>query len=275
MEGTVILGSGQDGGLPQFSAATELDRRARDGGLAERTASSVAVPLASGTLLLDATPDLRRQDITRTSAGLMPITDVALTHAHMGHYAGLVHFGREAANADGLRVWMTPSMARYLHDNQPWRSLFEDGTVVARTLDPGEQAGCDGRTIRFYGVRHRAEFTDTVAISIDDRLLYLPDIDDWDGLSDAVEVVGDHETALLDATFYRDGELGDRSHDPVPHPFVVDTVRLFGEVADHVILTHLNHTNALCDPLSSESQAVRDAGFRVASDGMHVAPPQT
>lgn len=266
----MVLGSGQDGGLPQLGAAGPADAAARRGELAERTASSLVVSLDSGSLLLDASPDLRRQDVRRAMAGLAPITEVALTHGHMGHYTGLVHFGREAANSGGLRVWLTGSMARFLHNHEPWRRLFDAGHLVASVLEPGESGVIDGHTIRFHSVEHRAEFTDTVGISVDDQLLYLPDIDGWDGFPDGEATIRAHQTALLDATFFDHDELPGRAIAEIPHPLVTDTIDRFDHLADRIVLTHLNHTNALCDPDSAASEFVRSTGFRIATDGMVV-----
>ncbi len=270
MATAMVLGSGQDGGLPQFGATGPADEAARRGDLAERTASSLIVALDSGSLLLDASPDLRRQDARRVTGAFAPVTEVALTHGHMGHYAGLVHFGREAANTRGVRVWLTSSMARFLQDHEPWRTLFAAGHLVARVLEPGVTADVDGHTIRFHSVEHRAEFTDTVGISVDGRLLYLPDIDRWDGFPDGEAVIGSHETALLDATFFDSDELPGRAIAEIPHPLVTDTIHRFADLSDRIVLTHLNHSNVLCDPGSASSRAVLEAGFRVASDGMVV-----
>ncbi len=97
----IILGSGQDGGAPQ------VGRRESVSG--ERTASSVAVIGPEGSvILLDATPDLRQQSQTLLTSDRYPqsrtafLDGVFITHAHMGHYGGLIHFGNEAAAMEQL-----------------------------------------------------------------------------------------------------------------------------------------------------------------------------
>lgn len=267
---SLVLGSGQDGALPQFGSTNPADTAARMGQLAERTASSLVIELDSGSLLLDASPDLRRQDTLRVFAGFPPITDVALTHAHMGHYTGLVHFGREASNAQGVRLWVTAAMAYYLSTNQPWRCLLDDGHLVAHVVDPGVAVRVDGHSVRFLPVKHRAEFSDTVGISVDGSLLYLPDVDAWEGFPNAEDVISSHEVALLDATFYDADEIPGRGITDIPHPLVTETVARFGDLADQIVLTHLNHSNALCDPDSESAEAVTAQGFRIASDGMAI-----
>lgn len=262
----MVLGSAQDGGLPQVGASHGYDEAARRGVLAERTASSVAVVGEEATLLLDASPDIRRQlaalEAARSAAP--PVREVALTHGHMGHYAGLLHFGKEAA-AGGVTLYVTPSMKRFLAANEPWASLGDFVDVVAVAGPVKTQSGF---TLRFIEVPHRAEHTDAVAISVDGRLLYLPDIDSWDEWPDAEEVIADHAMALVDATFFDDGEVPGRDMSTFPHPRVVDTIERFAHLTDttRIVLTHLNHTNPLVDPHSPQHQAVLAAGFEVAAD---------
>jgi len=46
--------------------------------------------------LIDATPDFREQlHILHSLFPDCPLAGVVLTHAHIGHYAGLIHLGHE------------------------------------------------------------------------------------------------------------------------------------------------------------------------------------
>ena len=76
--------------------------------------------------------------------------------------------------------------------------------------------------MRFNSVPHRAEFPDTVGVSIG-GVLYLPDIDSWDAWPVASRIVGDHDLAFLDATFWSHRELPDRDRGEIPHPLVLPT----------------------------------------------------
>lgn len=249
MTSVTVLGSGQDGGLPQLLSTHPNDVAARTGAIPRRTASSVVIEWSGLRVLCDVSPDVRIQ-----LDG--PVDAVALTHAHIGHYAGLVHFGKEVAATDRLPVVATPSMYRFLRANEPWAALFDDSHLAEATL-PG---------VGLVPVPHRAEFTDTVAISIG-GVLYLPDIDSWDRWPEHRAVVADHDLALVDASFWSPDEVPGRDLSEIPHPLVPDTIERFVDVADRVVLTHLNHTNPLCDPGSVESGLVTEAGFRVAEDG--------
>ena len=117
---------------------------------------------------------------------------------------------------------------------------------------------------------HRGEFSDTVAVSIGRRALWLPDVDSWEAWPSAVEVVAGHAVAFLDATFWSPDEIPGRSIGDFPHPLVRETINKFAEVGTRVVLTHLNHTNPLCDPSSAENRIVHEAGFEVAFDGMTI-----
>jgi pyrroloquinoline quinone biosynthesis protein B len=256
-----ILGSGQDGGLPQFGAGHSNDRRARDGDLPERTSATVLVETGEHRLLLDAGPDLRVQ--WWPYEGLPDA--IALTHAHMGHYVGLVHLGEESANAEGIVLFVTEQMDRFLQMHEPWASLVESGSLVPAV---GTDHRWEGMTIRLIPVPHRSELTDTAAISVDERVLYVPDIDDWHGWPDARDTIARHDLAILDGTFWDRSEL-ERFQD-VPHPPVPETLRLVDGLSTRVVLSHLNHTNPLCDPTSAEGRQVTEAGVEVAYDGMAI-----
>lgn len=201
---------------------------------------------------------------------------VLLTHGHMGHYAGLVHFGKEAANTSGVPVFASAAMIDFLTGNEPWAALFRHGNLVACPLQEGVEAVVgEGVSVTAHSVPHRADFTDTFAFEIEAgarSLLYLPDIDDWDAWPGADTVVERVDVAMLDATFFSGDEHPGRDLAAVPHPAVTATLERFGRFAasTRLVLTHLNWTNPLCDPASAESAAVRRAGFEVADDGLVV-----
>lgn len=271
----LILGSGQDGGSPQFGNRTGV------GG--DRTASSVVVvsPLGS-VVLLDASPDLRVQSRTLLSWDGYPpdrvrtVDAVSITHGHMGHYAGLVHFGREAANSEGVRLVATPSFLDFMRSNAPWDALIANRNVVPTALDSRVSID-ESLDIVGIPVPHRAEYTDTVGLSIivegEPVLLYLPDIDGWDQWPAAHQTIAAHKVSIIDATFTSPEELGHRDYTSILHPLVTDSVERFGDLTDSrtIVLSHINHTNPLADPTSEIAKAAAAAGFVVAHDTMEVA----
>ncbi|MBX3460066.1 MAG: MBL fold metallo-hydrolase [Planctomycetes bacterium] len=274
-----ILGSGQDGGLPQLGARIAADMHARVDPLAVRLGPSVCVLDDDGRcLLIDVSPDIKEQEsrllqvpaYAARPAG-NPFDAVLLTHAHMGHYVGLAHFGREAANTRELPVYCTAKMDDFLRRNAPWDQLVALGNIAllpAATMHPWP-----GLSIRTIPVPHRGEYTDTVGVSINNDILYVPDIDDWRQWPAAREEVARHRVCLLDATFYSRDELPGRDLKEISHPFIEDTLAFFADEAKsrRIILTHFNHSNPVCDPTSPQAGRVLDAGFELAQEMTAIA----
>ncbi len=281
MWSVMVLGSAQDGGLPQFGAHTALDEAARAGTIPRRSSSCLAVVGDDGrVLLLDAGPDLKaHEEVLATNpalgrrTALSPVDGVIITHAHVGHYGGLLHFGREVQAAHGLPCWVTREMAHFLESEAPWRLAVEQGHLDLRAHDPPVTfAPWADLEISLLPVPHRHETSDTVAISVNGSALYLPDIDSWDDWPEAEEVVAAHSAAFLDATFWSSDELPLRDMADIKHPLVLDTLGRFGHLAStrRLVLTHLNHTNPVCDPTSDEHARVLDAGFEIALEGLTI-----
>lgn len=269
----LVLGSGQDGGSPQLGHTAGVGP--------DRTASCVAIISPSNSVvLLDASPDIRRQTVALMAAEIYPqgrttpFDAVALTHGHMGHYAGLVHFGKESADLKRLPLLATGKMHSFLRRNEPWRSLYERGNVKPDTFGLGAIRIDELLTVDAITVPHRAEYTDTVGISVryDDEpwLLYLPDIDGWRDWRRAEEVIAAHSVCLLDATFSAVDELPGRDVAELRHPLVGDTIDRFSHLTyeSNIVLGHVNHSNALADPASDIARAAVSAGFTVAYDGL-------
>ena len=89
----VVLGIAQDGGIPHLGCQQERCVRARDGrGSVEKVASLGLVNRATGAAyLFDATPDFPAQ-VHALTGGAAP-DGIFLTHAHIGHYTGLIYLG--------------------------------------------------------------------------------------------------------------------------------------------------------------------------------------
>jgi len=281
MWSVMVLGSAQDGGLPQFGARTSLDDAARSGAIPRRWSSCLAVVGDDGrVLLLDAGPDLKaHEEVLATHSAIgrrtdrSPIDGVVITHAHVGHYAGLLHFGREVHAAAGMPCWVTMEMARFLESEAPWRLAVEQGHLDLRAHEPPASFNpWPDLKVSLLPVPHRHEASDTVAISMNGAALYLPDIDSWEDWPEAEEVIAAHSVAFLDGTFWSSAELPDRDISDIKHPLVPDTLERFEHLGStrRLVLTHFNHTNPVCDPASDEHAAVLAAGFEVAAEGLTI-----
>jgi pyrroloquinoline quinone biosynthesis protein B len=127
-------------------------------------------------------------------------------------------------------------------------------------------------------VPHRDEFSETVGYRIDGperSALFIPDIDNWSQWDTRLEeLVTEVDYALLDATFYAEGELPGRDMSKVPHPLGVETMarlqHLPGDERRKVWFIHMNHTNPLLDSRSKESARVRSEGFNIAVEGLRL-----
>ena len=284
----VVLGAGQDAGAPQI--ANNDDPAWVDPGK-RLLATSIAIVdhERSQRYLFEATPDIREQlhlldeiapPAARSNLGL---DAVFLTHAHIGHYAGLMFFGFESANARGIKVAALPRMADYLSRNGPWSQLVSFGNIELHPIEPSSD---DGINAYSYGedmivvpwpVPHRDEFSETAAYTISiagKSILFVPDVDsldEWDKGSKPIEQWIDfYDYMFIDSTFYDDNEL-DRDMSAIPHPRTRGTMERFAHFSPEqrakVHFIHYNHSNPIRDPASAQSAAVRDAGFNVARRG--------
>lgn len=269
----VVLGSGQDAGVPQLGGPP--------GRGPARTASSLAVLTADGALLFDASPDVRYQQ-----AGLYQFPEYAdragnvfdavfLTHAHMGHYAGLIHFGKEAHGSRALPTYGSNRMLQFLTRNEPWATLLrEDHLAFEVTTDGSIVDPIEGLSVGAVAVPHRPELSDNFGYIIrsaeGSSVLYLPDLDRWADWPAAPEVIAAVDVALIDGTFFSPGDDTGPNIEEIPHPPIEDTMARFGDLAadTHVVFTHLNHSNPAADPRSDEARRVVSRGFAIAFDGM-------
>jgi pyrroloquinoline quinone biosynthesis protein B len=288
----VILGIMQDAGLPHIGCRCHRCALAQaDPSRADFAASLAIVDgrrQPPAVWLIDATPDIPRQlyllaDLltpepsgSRQAERLRRPDGIFLTHAHMGHTAGLAHLGPEGMAATGLPLYGPAGLMAALHATRLWQPLVD--SLILISLNPGQslQLGPELH-ITPLAVPHRDELqAGTFAYLIqgpEKELLYLPDIDAWEQWPAAGQFLTAVDFALIDATFFSPAELGGRR--PVAHPLVPDTLALWRSqwsagAADgnrQLILTHLNHTNPALEPDSPERQAVLAAGAAIAQTG--------
>jgi len=283
----LVLGTAQDGGIPHLGGRAAPDEAARrDPARVRRVASLLLCDPASGRRwLVDATPDLPEQleraeghPATRRAEGPRPapVDGVLLTHAHIGHYLGLAQFGREVYGTDHLPLHVSARMAAFLADNGPWDLLVRLGHVELVHFEPGRPIRlAPGLEVIPLPVPHRDEYSDTVGFEIrgpSRSLFYLPDIDKWERWETPIEqVVARVDVALLDGSFYGEGELPGRSMSTVPHPLITESIARFAslpaEERAKIRFTHLNHTNPASLPGTPERRAVEAAGLSIAEDG--------
>lgn len=280
-----VLGIAQDAGYPQANCYQPHCMRAWEDLDLRRLTSSIAVvdEVAKNKYLFDATPDVREQlyQLNRSAPdGQFALSGIFLTHAHIGHYTGLMHFGHEASGSSNVPVYAMPRMAEFLSTNGPWDQLVRYRNIQLMPLQ-------DGRTVDLSShlrvtpiqVPHRDEYSETAGYRIEGpqkTAVFIPDIDKWERWeTDIRHIVRTSDYALVDASFFADGELPGRDMSKIPHPFVAESMALFEDMTDEqksrVIFIHMNHTNPLLIEGSSAQAEVERRGFRLAHEGMRLA----
>lgn len=282
----ILLGITQDAGYPQAGCQKECCRAAWADPSLQRHAACLAIvdPSTRQRFLIECTPDFKHQlqllnELTwRPEPGSLPLDAILITHAHIGHYAGLIHLGREAMGTQGLPLYVMPRMHKFLTDNGPWSQLVNLNNVQLRPLANGQPLQLNDRlSVTPILVPHRGEYSETVAFLISGpqaRVLFLPDIDRWEDWDREVEdVIKDCDIALLDGTFLADGELPGRDMSTIPHPTIEHSVTRFEKLPlserQKIHFIHLNHTNPLLHRQSDHPMSKRldESGMRVGEQG--------
>ena len=249
----------------------------------KRSATSIALidPASSRKYLFEATPNLPDQLYelqVEAPDELFTLAGVFLTHAHIGHYTGLMFFGHEAMGTSAIPVFAMPRFKLFLETNGPWSQLVELNNIELMPLENQLEQRLGTITVIPFTVPHRDEYSETVGYRIlgpNKSAIFIPDINKWSIWdTDITELIKEVDYALLDATFYKDGELGNRDMSQIPHPFVTESMALFGnftpEQRDKVWFIHFNHTNPLLNRESEQAQFVRSEGFNVAREGIRL-----
>ncbi|MGH1365733.1 MAG: MBL fold metallo-hydrolase [Calditrichia bacterium] len=278
----VVLGIAQDAGYPQANCKKGCCESAWENSALRRHASCIALvdPRSGKRWLFEATPDIKNQlsmldDWTETSSQNI-VDGIFLTHAHIGHYTGLMHVGREVMGTTNLPVFAMPRMRNFLRTNGPWSQLVELQNVQLKNLraDSTIQLEKD-LSVTPVQVPHRDEFSETVGFIIRSEqrsALFLPDIDKWEKWQRNIEdILRTVDVAYVDATFYANGEIPGRDMALIPHPFVEESMKRFAILPDDekekIHFIHLNHTNPMLQPNSSARKQVLSNGYEIAEEG--------
>ncbi|MEW6364237.1 MAG: MBL fold metallo-hydrolase [Acidobacteriota bacterium] len=279
-----VLGTAQDGGFPHAGCYCSNCTRARnDPRSARRVASLGLYDLAEQrAFMVDATPDFRPQldllhaGLESKAADSRAVPDgILLSHAHIGHYTGLIFLGFESLDARGVPTFCSEKMRAFLAGNHPWRFMVDRGNLDLRTVQAGDVVPLTPRLrVKPFTVPHRDELSDTLGFIVSGpqrTLLYIPDIRNWDSWKDAFpEFVSQADIALLDGTFFGPNELPVRDMSSIGHPLIEDSMRILHGVAEkgktRIAFTHLNHSNLALDPDSPERCAIYAAGFALAEE---------
>ena len=278
-----ILGVVQDAGYPQAGCYEKHCMPGWEDVRLKRSAVSLGLvdPSSKKKYLFEATPNFPSQlynlEVIAPSS-VYKLSGIFLTHAHIGHYAGLMFLGHEAMGAKEIPVYAMPRMKSFLIENGPWGQLVKYKNIILNSLENEKPTTLGTIKVTPFLVPHRDEYSETVGYRIqgpNKTALFIPDINKWDqwntSLIDEIESV---DYALIDAAFYADGELPGRDMSKIPHPFASETMALLRKLEvkqkNKVWFIHMNHTNPLLNIESKESKHVILEGYNIAQEGIRL-----
>ncbi|MHA2030624.1 MAG: MBL fold metallo-hydrolase [Candidatus Kariarchaeaceae archaeon] len=276
-----ILGTGQDGGVPQLGCECNNCINAIENPKLKRLVYSIAVVGENNTLLIDATPDIKlqinmlrdSQNIKINKFGTLPISFSVLTHLHYGHYIGILELGQEVASSHKFPVYVSRQVKDFLLENKPFSYLIQRNEIVLRELDKNKWIIMDPTfSIMIFNVPHRNEDGDTIGLLVKNNLTksvacLISDIDYLD--ASTKEKLQSSSLVLFDGTFFSKDELPRQVN--VPHPPIIDTISEIGQrELGSFYFIHLNHTNPLNAPNSDKNDYLRENGYLVAFDNFKI-----
>ena len=292
----VVLGAAAGGGLPQWNCGCRNCDLARKGTIPSATQSSLAVS-GDGVhwAILNASPDIREQ-LARTPAlaptgpRSVPLSAVLVTNGDIDHVAGLLTL-REKQPFD---LYATGEIHAVLGANPLMAAL--DDTLVARrrialetpfelvpnlTAEVFPVPGKVPLYLEGETVQTDLEGEQTVGVELrcgGRRILYVPGCAH---LSDALAArIEGADLLFFDGTLWADDEmiregLGQKTGRRMGHISMSgpdgSLAALDGATVGRKIYVHMNNTNPVLRPDSSERAEAEAAGWTVAADGMEIA----
>lgn len=275
----IVLGTVQDGGSPHIACTKDCCRELFLHPDENRKVVSLGLIDSEHhkKYLFEATPDLPVQmkilkNYFAFSERETPDA-IFLTHAHIGHYTGLMYLGKEAMNAGKIPVYAMPRMKTFLEENGPWSQLVTNGNISIQKMSNQTeiQLTPNVRVVPFL-VPHRDEYSETVGFKIvgpNKSVLFIPDIDKWENWdTDMIDAISNVDYAFIDGTFYDSEEINNRDISEIPHPFIIESIAKFESLSSKekhkIYFIHLNHTNPALNQNSAQTLRVIDSGFNIA-----------
>ena len=271
-----ILGIVQDAGYPHIGCEKDCCELVKPGdyfvsciGLVDKANNK--------RYLFDATPDMHNQlNLLEKFPNGNLIDGIFLTHAHIGHYTGLMYLGREGLGGNKIKVYALKRMAAFLRKNGPWNQLIKLKNIDIQTISNKNFIKLSKNILVIpIKVPHRDEYSETVGYKIigkTKKMLFIPDIDKWNEWEkDIVEEIKLVDYALIDGTFYNGIEL-ERDMSEIPHPSVEETLELFLNQPiserNKIYFIHLNHTNPVLTNKNGVKDLIENYGFNIAKRGL-------
>ena len=276
----LVLGIAQDGGYPHIGCQNECQLTFKNPELRRNVVALALVdPDEKKWWLFEATPDMDEQlqlfsKLTNREFNYLP-EGIFITHAHIGHYTGLISLGREALGANKVKIYALHKMREFLQTNGLWNQLVNLKNIELLPFTAEQEYRLSSTIVVIpFTVPHRDEFSETSGFKIitnKKSYLFIPDIDKWSKWEkNIISEVKSVDYAFLDGSFFEDGELPNRTISEVPHPFVMETMALFSkesvQIKSKVFFIHFNHTNPILFSKDKRKE-VLEAGFKLTEQG--------
>ena len=278
----IVLGTLQDGGSPHIGCEKDCCKALFKKHDDNRKVVSLGVVDQTNkqSYLFEATPDITEQIkmlASHASVNDRKLPDgIFLTHAHIGHYSGLMYLGKEALNAVRVPVYAMPLMKQFLETNGPWSQLVNNKNIVLNPIQNETPVLLNNQLqITPFKVPHRDEYSETVGYTIgtpNKKVLFIPDIDKWKKWKKDIQAeIAKVDLAFIDATFFDALEINNRDISEIPHPFVIESLEIFKAMPQKekskIYFIHFNHTNPALNPRSAQTRQILSAGFNIARIG--------
>lgn len=303
-----ILGSGGDGGYPQWNCGCTRCAGFRAGSKKAQARTQVQVafsPMSGIWFLIGASPDLRAQILATPelapyseNGGISPIAGVFLPSAEAASVMGLLHL-RESQS---YFVFATSGVQRLLKNENlifrvkngsnpaaRWQMLSTRGRIGCHLSEnPGDPPTFYYSSMSLGGAYpefasdefRRSAATDEANVGVvieqeGKKLFVAPTVAGTSSLW--TKTAGTADLTLIDGSFWNDDELNGEGLEKktareMGHvPISGDGGLLEQYPADATgrkVLIGIGHRNPILDEDSVERSEVRDAGFEIAYDGM-------
>ena len=282
-----ILGTAQDGGIPQAGCSCERCNEAhKDLRLRKYPVSLGIIGTDGSKHIIEVTKNLSEQLMIWSTNGnelFIPET-VSITHLHLGHVEGIGQFGKPVMASKEVDVFLSHKNKNIFDERSDIKLMIEENNIRTHAKNFNQlfepMQGC-GFSLQFISIPHRSELGDTAAIIIKANkrnILFMPDQDSWEETLEYYSKENirgflkmfDINEALIDGTFWSMEELPGRNISEIPHPTIQDSLKLLGKRMENdprISFLHLNHSNPVNDIGSKQRKLVEENGWRVSEIG--------
>ena len=271
-----VLGTSQDGGYPQAGCNEICCNEAWSKPKLRKYPSSIAIvdQKEKKYWLLDITPDLKSQ-IQMLRSFDCSLAGIFITHAHIGHYMGLINLGLEVMNLNEIPVYVMPRMGNFIKNNSLLSQLIINNNIKLSILPLETKIKINNLfSIESFNVPHRNELSETVGyrvVGTKKSAIYLPDIDSWNNFEDKLfTLISENDILFIDGTFYDKSEISYRDASKIPHPSIKETMKILSNLTSEdkkkIHFIHFNHTNDAIRDTTSTYKKIIKSGFSISRE---------